>query len=118
MNLGRSHASKSAENGQKTSTVCGAALADLKDFPKNAMQDVGFQLDKISKGQDPDDFKAIPRVGRGAMELRVWDEEGTFRILYVAKFEDAVYVLHCFKKTTQKIPDADIDIAKNRYKSI
>ena len=109
---------KAQKMDRKPVRFVGAALADLKDFPKNAMQDVGFQLDKISKGQDPDDFKAIPRVGCGAMELRVWDEEGTFRILYVAKFEDAVYVLHCFKKTTQKIPDADIDIAKNRYKSI
>ena len=109
---------KAQKIDRKPVRFVGAALADLKDFPKNAMQDVGFQLDKISKGQDPDDFKAIPRVGRGAMELRVLDEEGTFRILYVAKFEDAVYVLHCFKKTTQKIPDADIDIAKNRYKSI
>ena len=109
---------KAQKIDRKPVRFVGAALADLKDFPKNAMQDVGFQLDKISKGQDPDDFKAIPRVGRGAMGLRVWDEEGTFRILYVAKFEDAVYVLHCFKKTTQKIPDADIDIAKNRYKSI
>ena len=109
---------KAQKMDRKPVRFVGAALADLKDFPKNAMQDVGFQLDKISKGQDPDDFKAIPRVGRGAMELRVWDEEGTSRILYVAKFEDAVYVLHCFKKTTQKIPDADIDIAKNRYKSI
>ena len=109
---------KAQKMDRKPVRFVGAALADLKDFPKNAMQDVGFQLDKISKGQDPDDFKAIPRVGRGAMELSVWDEEGTFRILYVHKFEDAVYVLHCFKKTTQKIPDADIDIAKNRYKSI
>ncbi len=109
---------KAQKMDRKPVRFVGAALADLKDFPKNAMQDVGFQLDKISKGQDPDDFKAIPRVGRGAMELRVWDEEGTFRILYVAKFEDAVYVLHCFKKTAQKISDADIDIAKNRYKSI
>mgnify|MGYP003393121368 CR=1 FL=1 len=79
---------KAQKMDRKPVRFVGAALADLKDFPKNAMQDVGFQLDKISKGQDPDDFKAIPRVGRGAMEL------------------------------TQKIPDADIDIAKNRYKSI
>ena len=109
---------KAQKMDRKPVRFVGAALADLKDFPKNARQEGGFQLDKISKGQDPDDFKAIPRVGRGAMELRVWDEEGTFRILYVAKFEDAVYVLHCFKKTAQKISDADIDIAKNSYKSI
>ena len=96
----------------------GSALSDLKDFSRSAMQDAGFQLNKISIGKEPNDFKAIPRVGRGAMELRVWDEEGTFRVLYVAKFEEAVYVLHCFKKTTQEISDADIYIAKKRYKSI
>lgn len=96
----------------------GRSLQDLQDFPKSAKQGAGFQIDLVAMGLDPSDFDPIPRVGPGAMELRVWDDEGTFRILYVAKFDEAVYVLHCFKKKTEKISDADIEIAKKRYKSI
>ena len=52
------------------------------------------------------------------MEMRVWSDDGTYRVLYVAKFKEAVYVLHTFKKTTQKISQKDIDIAIANYKSI
>lgn len=96
----------------------GSSLADLKAFPKDAMNNAGYQLGQIQHGFDPNDFKAISRVGKGVMEIRLWDDAGTFRVLYVAKFEEAVYVLHCFKKTTQEISEADIQLAKKRYKSI
>ena len=96
----------------------GSSLADLKAFPEDARNNAGYQLHRIQNGAEPNDFKAIPRVGKGVMELRIWDDAGTFRVLYVAKFQEAVYVLHCFKKTTQEISDADIDLAKKRYKSI
>lgn len=52
------------------------------------------------------------------MEIRVWDDSGTYRIIYVAKFKDAVYVLHAFKKTTEEISEKDINIAKKRYKDL
>ena len=96
----------------------GNSLKDLKGFSADAKTDAGHELDRVQQGLDPSDFKAIPRVGKGAMELRIWDEEGTYRVLYVAKLKDAVHVLHCFKKTTQEISDADIEIAKKRYKAI
>lgn len=74
------------------------SLKDLQSFPKSVRQDIGFQIDLIAMGDDPSNFSPIPRVGPGAMELRVWDEQGTFRVLYVAKFDDGVHVLHCFNK--------------------
>ncbi len=49
-------------------------------------------------------------VGRGVREIRIRDAAGAFRVLYVAKFDDAVYVLHCFKKT-QKTSKADLNLA-------
>jgi len=80
----------------------GSSLIDLRDFPQTAMREVGHQLDKVQHGLAPDDSKPMPSIGSGVMELRVWDEAGTFRVVYVAKFENAIYVLHCFKKEKSK----------------
>ena len=70
----------------------------------------------VQIGRDPDDWKPLSIVGSGAREIRVRDEAGTFRVIFVAKFEDAVYVLHAFQKKTQKISRADLELAKERYR--
>jgi len=66
----------------------------------------------------PSDFKPLSGVGSGAYEIRVRDESGAFRVIYVAKFDDAVYVLHAFQKKTRETAKADMDLAANRYKLI
>ena len=96
----------------------GSSLNDLRDFPHSAVREVGYQLDKVQNGLPPDDAKAIPSIGTGVVELRVWDESGTFRVVYVAKFTDAVYVLHCFQKKTQQTAKRDIELAQKRLKDL
>ena len=96
----------------------GGSLSDLRDFPQTVMREVGHQLDKVQHGLEPDDFKPMPTIGAGVMELRIWDEAGTFRVVYVAKFEDAVYVLHCFKKKTSQTAQHDIELARKRFKEL
>jgi len=96
----------------------GTSLSDLRDFPHSAVREVGYQLDKVQNGFPPDDAKPVPTIGVGVFELRVWDEAGTFRLVYVAKFADAVYVLHCFQKKTQQTAKRDIDLAKKRLKDL
>lgn len=96
----------------------GSSLNDLRNLPEDARKDIGFQLDLVQRGVEPDDWKAVNTVGQGTMELRVWTDDGTYRTIYVAKFRDAVHVLHVFKKTSEAIPKADINIAKKRYKDI
>jgi len=54
----------------------------------------------------------------GGVELRIWDEAGTFRVVYVAKLVDAIYVLHCFQKKTQQTAKRDIDLARKRLKEL
>ena len=58
----------------------------------------------------------MPIVGAGACEIRVREESGAYRVIYVARFEDAVYVLHAFQKKTQKTARSDLDLAKQRYR--
>lgn len=60
----------------------------------------------------------MPDVGPGAYEIRVRDQAGTFRVIYVAKFDDAIYVLHAFQKKTPRTSRMDIEIARRRYRLI
>jgi phage-related protein len=72
----------------------------------------------VQAGREPADFKPLPTVGYGAYELRIRDAAGAFRVVYVAKFEKAVFVLHAFQKKTRKTSQADIRLAAQRYKLI
>ena len=96
----------------------GSALDDLRAFPQAARREAGYQLDQVQRGREPDDWKPMNTVGQGVREIRIRDAAGAFRVLYVAKFEDAVYVLHCFQKKTQKTRKADLDLAGQRYRDL
>lgn len=93
----------------------GDSLKCLREFPRDARQDAGRQLDRVQRGLQPDDFKPMASIGRGVEEIRVWDEVGTFRVIYLARLADAVYVLHAFQKKTQATAKRDIDTAKARF---
>ena len=93
----------------------GDSLKCLRDFPEDAKQDAGYQLDKVQRGEQPDDFKPMPSIGRGVEEIRVWNDRGTYRIIYTARLSDAVYVLHAFQKKTRATGKREIDLAKERF---
>lgn len=99
----------------KPLTFLGDSLKRLRDLPADAKQDIGYQLDAVQRGQQPDDFKPMPAIGKGVEEIRVWDESGTYRVIYTARLADAVYVLHLFQKKSQTTSQRDIDLAKQRY---
>ena len=93
----------------------GSALGDLRAFPESARREAGYQLDKVQHGQAPTDWKPMTTIGKGVQEIRIRDEMGAFRVIYIARFLDAVYVLHCFQKKTQKTSRADLALAAKRY---
>jgi phage-related protein len=103
----------------KSATFVGSSLDDLRDFPKSARRETGFQLDKVQNGEDADDWKPMPTVGNGVHEIRVRDESGAFRLMYVAKFPEAVYVLHAFQKkskTGRETPRRDMELIEQRLR--
>lgn len=104
--------------GAKPIEFCGGALVELSRFPALARREAGFQLFQVQQGLDPDDWKPMNSVGPGVREIRIRDKGGAFRVIYVAKFEDAIYVLHCFQKKTQKTGSEDVAIASRRYKDL
>ncbi len=57
-------------------------------------------------------------VGSGVREIRIRDASGAFRVIYVAKFADIIYVLHCFQKKTETTAKPDIDLAVERYRNL
>jgi phage-related protein len=99
----------------KAITFLGNSLECLREFPEDARQDAGYALDQVQRGKQPSDFKPMAVVGKGVEELRVWDDAGTYRVIYLARLKDAVYVLHAFQKKTRATSKQDIEIAKTRY---
>ncbi|MDA8093511.1 MAG: type II toxin-antitoxin system RelE/ParE family toxin [Betaproteobacteria bacterium] len=96
----------------------GSSYDDLLNFPHEPRREAGFQLGKVQAGLDPDDWKPFDEVGAGAREIRIKETSGIYRVMYVAKFSEAIYVLHCFQKKTQATSKHDKDIAAARYRSV
>lgn len=96
----------------------GDSLTRLREFPEEARHDAGYQLDKVQRGLQPDDFKPMPSIGKGVEEIRVWDDSGTYRIIYTARLRDAVYVLHAFQKKSQTTSKTDLDLARRRFAQV
>ncbi|CFQ34726.1 MULTISPECIES: type II toxin-antitoxin system RelE/ParE family toxin [Yersinia] len=96
----------------------GSALEDLKAFPESTRAVAGKQLRNIQYGLEPNDFKPINNWGAGVIEIRLDDNSRAFRVVYVAKFEEKIYVLHSFQKKSQSTSLRDVNIIKARYKEI
>ncbi len=96
----------------------GSALEDLRAFSRAPRREAGYQLDRVQFGLDPSDWKPMPTIGRGIREIRIRHSQDQYRVIYVAKFGDAVYVLHAFQKKTQRTRKQDIEIARRRIKLI
>jgi phage-related protein len=96
----------------------GSAYDDLLAFPKDTRKEAGFQLGKVQAGLEPTDWKPFDHVGAGTKEIRLQDASGIFRVMYVAKFEEAIYVLHCFQKKTQATSKQDRAIVGARYRAV
>ena len=104
-------------SGAKPIQWLGDSLDRLRRFPHAARREIGYQLSLIQNGRSASDWKPIPVVGAGVIEIRV-HAEGEYRMFYVAKFEDAVYVLHVFVKKTRKASSLDIELGKRRYREL
>lgn len=96
----------------------GTSLNDVKAFPLDAKKQAGFELNKVQYGQNPTNFKSVNRWGAGVIEIKIKGEDGEYRVIYVAKFAEAVYVLHAFNKKTQQTSPRDINTIIERYKAV
>ena len=95
----------------------GRSLDSIRDFPDAAKREAGYQLDRVQHGLDPIDWKPMSSIGPGVREIRI-KHEGQYRVIYIARFEEAIYVLHAFQKKTQKTSKQDVDTAKRAMKTL
>jgi phage-related protein len=96
----------------------GSSLEDLRDFPDEARRRAGYELRRLQRGELPGDWRPFGVVGPGAGEIRIDCADGWFRVMYVAKFEEAIYVLHSFQKKSRTTSKADVNIARARYAAL
>ena len=109
---------KDGSKTQKPLKWRGDSREELRTWSKSLREDAGAELLLVQEGKDPSDWKPMPTVGSGVREIRIHGESGQYRVIYVAKFAEAVYVLHAFEKKTQKTTKHDIEIASKRYKEL
>lgn len=96
----------------------GRSYAEFMNFPRSAIRVAGRELGFVQEGEEPEDWKPMETIGPGACEIRVRTQEGgtvQHRVIYVARFHEAVYVLHAFQKTTQATSRHNVDVARARY---
>jgi phage-related protein len=95
----------------------GGSKSKIQNFHVRARQQAGYQLRRVQQGLLPNDWKPMASIGGGAIEIRL-HEPYEHRVIYVAKFEEAVYVLHAFEKKTQKTGKRDVEIAEKAYRQV
>ena len=96
----------------------GDSLQQIKSFPESVRKEAGVELHKVQQGIEPNDWKPMTSIGSGVREIRIRDESGAFRMLYIANIKSAVYVLHAFQKKTGRTATRDLDLAASRLKQI
>ena len=95
----------------------GSSLDDVRAFPEEARRVADYQLRRVQQGLMPSDWKPMKVVGAGVYEIRI--HTGVeHRIFYIAKYDDAIYVLHAFEKRTRHTPQADIALGRQRLSEL
>jgi phage-related protein len=102
----------------KSGRFLGDSLDRIREFPEFARNEAGHQIYRVQTGLDPKDWKPLKIVGPSVREIRIRDESGAYRVIYVANIGGAVYVLHAFQKKTQATSKRDLEIASRRYAEI
>lgn len=95
----------------------GTSRGEIRAFPRATRRIAGFQLRRVQQGMEPTDWKPMPSVGPGAREIRIHTAT-EHRVLYVAKFAEAIYVLHAFQKKARKTPRVDLELGRQRYQAL
>ncbi len=102
----------------KALTWVGDTLEVIRAFDETVQDEIGYQLHRVQCGENPYDWKPMSDIGSGVREIRVRISKNAYRVIYIASFEDSVYVLHAFQKKTQKTPIRELRLAKRRLTAV
>ena len=90
----------------------------LQEFPDGVRQNFGFELWQLQRGERPKDYRPLPSVGTGVFEIRDQDDRAWYRVIYLSRINDVIYVLHCFEKKSREMPRKDFEKARQRLKAV
>jgi phage-related protein len=90
----------------------------ISAFPDEVKQNLGFQLRRLQRGEEPTDYRPMPSIGRGVFELRDADERAWYRVIYLSRINNVIHVLHCFEKKSRETPKNDINAARRRLAAV
>jgi phage-related protein len=96
----------------------GDSRETLISFPEGVKQNLGFQLWQLQQGERPSDYRPVTSIGAGVFELRDQDERAWYRVVYLSRINDVIYVLHCFEKKSREMPKKDFEKARQRLKTV
>lgn len=96
----------------------GDAREVLQAFPEDVKQNFGFELWQLQQGERPFNYRPLPSIGAGVFELRDQDARAWYRVVYLSRLKDVIYVLHCFEKKSREMPRRDFEKAKQRLKAV
>lgn len=97
---------------------CGSTRRDLAAFPQGVRHAAGFQLELLQRGLDPDDWKPMKTIGVGVREIRIREQHGAWRVIYLCNRPEGIYVLHAFQKKSARTSPKDIELATRRFQAI
>ena len=108
------------ESGREYATVVweGNTREILQSFPDAARQNLGFELWQLQQGERPSDYRPLPSIGAGVYELRDEDDRAWYRVIYLSRTQNVIYVLHCFEKKGRKTPRREFETARQRFKAV
>jgi phage-related protein len=101
----------------KTISWLGDSLETVRGYTDDTRDKIGRELRRVQAGLQPTDWKPMTTIGLGVQEIRI-HSENEYRVIYVAKFAEAIYVLHAFQKKTQTTAPRDIAMATRRYRAL
>jgi phage-related protein len=90
----------------------------LRTFPGDVQRNMGFQLWQLQRGERPIDCRPLSSIGKGVFELRDQDGRAWYRVVYLSRIGDVIYVLHCFEKKNRQMPGKDFEKARQRLKAV
>jgi phage-related protein len=102
----------------KAAIWMGSSRGDLIAFPPDVRREAGYQLERVQRAEEPFDWKPMNSIGPGVREIRIRDDSGAFRVVYLASRPEGIYILHCFQKKTRKTGKRDLELARLRLKAI
>ena len=115
------NSSVNSMKGKTKSTLVaweGDSLDVLRSFPKAVREDLGYDLRRLQNGEQPLNSRPMKSIGKRVYELKQQDNRGWYRMIYLSKVGDTIFILHCFRKQSRKTSQKDLNVAKERLKNV